>query len=53
MLRDTPCRCHQILDVDEVPVEFSLAPNGTNVSPNTFDTLFKSHKNSWETMVTS
>ena len=36
MLRDTPCKPDQKLRVDEDWMEFSLAPEGTKVSPRTF-----------------
>ena len=36
MLRDTPCKPDQKLRVDGDWMEFSLAPEGTKVSPRTF-----------------
>ena len=53
MLRDTPCRHYRTLHVDEVLVEFSLGHEGTNVSPPISNSRCKSHKHSWEIMVTS
>ena len=37
--------------VDGIPMKLLYAPNGIKVSTHTFDTLVKSYKNSWETMV--
>ena len=53
MLRGTPCKTEQLLQVDGVWVEFSLAHKGIQVSMYTFHATLGSHGNSWETMVTS
>ena len=39
MLCDTSCNWEQTLEVDGVPVEFSLAKEGTKVSMHSFHAL--------------
>ena len=55
MLCDTSCNREQTLEVDGVPVEFSLAKDGTKVSMHALHALLYLvlQPNSWETMVTS
>ena len=38
MLRDMPCKCEDILCVDGVSVEFTLAQKETQVGMHAFDT---------------
>ena len=53
MIRHCPSKQDSCeLLVDGVSTKFSYAPNGIKVGPHIFDTLFKSHENSWEIMVT-
>lgn len=51
MLCDESCK--RTLPVDRLEVEFSPADRGTVVSTHASHTIFGSHENSWETMVTS
>ena len=45
-------QCGYEVLVDEVRMKFCRAPSDIKVSTHTFDTLFESYENSWETMVT-
>ena len=53
MLRDTPCKPSETLQVDGVSMKFSLAHDGIQVSTHTLCIVLGSNGNSWETMVTS
>ena len=51
MILDRPSK-YFTYKIDEVPSNFSHAPNGIKVSELAIQTVFEPYKNSWGTMVT-
>ena len=53
MLRNTPCTPCKTMMINGIPVEFSRAYDAIQVSTYTFHKILGSHRNGWETTVTS